>query len=110
MFQQQKKITGNKRWILYNYVEWKRTWRKGNEPPPASPKAGLHPKVILCIQWGWKRILYYEFLLENQTINSKYYFQSDQLKAALNKNHLELVNFMHNLPSGYHKTTCLFDN
>ena len=66
-------------------------------------------KVILCIQWDWKGILY-ELLLENQTINSKYYSQLDQLKTALNKKHLELVNFMHNLPSGYHKTTCLFDN
>ena len=66
-------------------------------------------QVILCIQWDWKGILY-ELLLENQTINSKHYSQLDQLKTALNKKHLELVNFMHNLPSGYHKTTCLFDN
>ena len=46
-----KQIAGNKRWILYNYVEWKRSWRKGNEPPPASPKAGLHEACkISCMK------------------------------------------------------------
>ena len=33
-------------------------------------KAALHPKVMLCIWWDWKGILYYELLLENQMINS----------------------------------------
>ena len=38
------------KWILYNNVEWKRSWGKLNEQPPATPKAGLHPqKVMLCI-------------------------------------------------------------
>ena len=43
-------VTGNEKWILYNNVEWKRSWGKRNEPPPTTPKAGLHPKkVMLCI-------------------------------------------------------------
>ena len=58
-----------------------------NEPTPSTQKPSLHPKmVILCIWWDWKGVLYYELLLENQTINSnKYCFQLDQLKAALNE-------------------------
>ena len=48
---------------------------------------------MLCIWWNWKGVLYYELLPENQTINSnKYCSQLDQLKAALNKKHPELVN------------------
>ena len=59
-----------------------------------TPKAGLHPKkVMLCIWWYWKGVLYYKLLLENQRINSnKYCSQLDQLKAALNKKCPELVN------------------
>ena len=71
-----------------------RSWGKRNEAPPTTPKAGLHPeKGMLCIWWDWKVILYYELLLENQTINSnKYWSQLDQLKTALDKKHPELVN------------------
>ena len=48
---------------------------------------------MLCIWWDWKGVLYYELLLENQTINSnKYCSQLDQLKAALDDNRPELVN------------------
>ena len=59
-----------------------------------TPKAGLHPKkVMLCIWWDWKGVLYYELLPENQTINSnKYCSQLDQLKAALYEKRPELVN------------------
>ena len=47
----------------------------------------------MCIWWDWKGVLYYELLLENQTINSnKYCSQLDQLKAVLDEKHLELVN------------------
>ena len=86
-------VTGHEKWILYNNVERKRSWGKRNEPPPTAPKAGLHPKkVMLCILWDWKGVLYYELLLENQTINSnKYCSQLDQLKAALDEKRPELV-------------------
>ena len=85
---------GSGKWILYNNVEWKRLWGKWNEPPPTMPKAGLHPKkVMLCIWWDWKGVLYYELLPENQTTNSnKYCSQLDQLKAALDEECPELVN------------------
>ena len=85
---------GNVKQILYNNVEWKRSWGKQNKPLPTTPKAGLHPKkVMLCIWWDWRGVLYYELLPENQVINSnKYCSQLDQLKAALDEKHPELVN------------------
>ena len=69
--------------------------RKMNHHQP--PKAGLHPKkVMLCIWWDQKGVLYYELLTENQTINSnKYCCQLDQLKAALSEKRPELVNRKH---------------
>ena len=106
-------VMGDEKWILYNNVEWKRLWGKRNEPPPTTPKAGLHPKVMLCIWRDWKGVLYYELLLENEMINSnKYRSQFDQLKAALDKKHLELVNrkciIFHQ--DNKRKTTCFFDD
>ena len=64
---------------------------------------------MLYIWWDWKGVLYYELLLENQTVNSnKYCSQLDQLKAALDEKCPELVNRLH--ISGQHKTTCFFDD
>ena len=48
---------------------------------------------MLCIWWDWKEVLYYEFLWENQMMNSsKYCSQLDQRKAALDEKRMELVN------------------
>lgn len=53
-----KIITADEIWIVYNNVEQKRSWR--NEPPLATPKSDLHPKkLILCIWWDWKGIVYF---------------------------------------------------
>ena len=87
-------MTGNEKWILYNNVEQKRLRGKRNEPPPTTPKAGLHPKkVMLGIWWDWKGVLYYELLPESQRINShKNCSQLNQMKAALDNKHPELIN------------------
>ena len=85
---------GDENWMLYNNGDWKRSWGKRNEPPPTTPKASLHPKKVMLYIWrNWKGALYYEFLPENQMINSnKYCSQLDQLKVALKEKHPELVN------------------
>ena len=68
---------------------------KCSEPPPTTPKTGLHlKKLILCTWWNWKGVLYYELLLKNQAIRSnKYCSQLDQLKAALSEKYPELGNW-----------------
>ena len=43
-------VTGDKKWKLYNNVEWKKLWGMGNEPPPTRTKDSLRPKKMrLCI-------------------------------------------------------------
>ena len=63
-------MTRDEKWIIYNN-ERERSWEKQNEPSLVTSKAGLHPKVTLCVWWDWKGILYYEPLSNNQTINRK---------------------------------------
>ena len=64
-----------------------------NEPPPATLNASLHlKKVMLCMWWDWKGVLYYELRQENQMIKSnKHCSQLDQLKAALDEKCPELA-------------------
>ena len=75
---------------------------KKHEPWSATPETGLQVnKLLLCIWWNQKGVLYYEPLLEDQMINSNNWCsQSDHLNAALDEKHAELVNRMPDLPSG----------
>ena len=66
-----------------------------NHHQPHRRPVFITKKVMLCIWWDWKGVLYDELLLENQRINSKYFSQLDQLKTALDEKRLELVNRKH---------------
>ena len=84
-------VTGNRKWILYNNVEWKRLWGKWNEPPPTTTRP-VFIQRRWCVYGGIGREFSYE-LLENQRINSnKYCSHLNQLEAALDKKHPKLVN------------------
>ena len=48
----------DEKWILNNNVERKRSWGTGNEPQPTTPKAGHHPKKVMCIWWDWKGVFH----------------------------------------------------
>ena len=51
---------------------------------------------MLYTREEWKGVLYHELLPENRTSNcNKHCSQLDQVKAALNKKHLELVRRKH---------------
>ncbi|GFX35376.1 histone-lysine N-methyltransferase SETMAR [Trichonephila clavipes] len=50
-------------------------------------------KVLLCIWWDWKGIIYYELLLWGQTLNSDIYCQQlDRLKLVTGKKRPALAN------------------
>lgn len=87
-------ITGDEKWILYNNVRRKRSWGKRDEQPSTTAVKSFHPKkVMLCIWWDWKGIIYYELLKERETIDSiKYCAQLDKLKAAIEEKRPRLSN------------------
>lgn len=89
-----KMITGDEKWIVYNNVKRRRSWGPKNSRPQTTAKAGLHPKkMMLCIWWDIKGVVYYELLPENQTINAaKYCEQLDRLREAVAKKRPELAN------------------
>ncbi|GFW77944.1 putative DD34D transposase [Trichonephila clavipes] len=50
-------------------------------------------KVLLCIWWDWRIIIYYELLPYGQTLNPDLYCQQlDSLKLAIDQKPLELAN------------------
>jgi len=40
-------VTGDKKWIVYDNLQRKRTWRESNKSGQAMANPGLHPKKIL---------------------------------------------------------------
>jgi len=102
-------VISNDKLILYNSVEQKRSWGKWSEPPPTTPKTCLRPKkVMLCVWWDWKGVLYYELHLENRTISfapSLTNWRQPFIKSVRISQQK-----MHNLPSGYCKIVCFFDD
>ncbi|GFX17188.1 mariner Mos1 transposase [Trichonephila clavipes] len=50
-------------------------------------------KLLLCIWWDWKGIIYYELLVCGQTLNSDLYCQQlDRLKLAIDQKQPEMTN------------------
>ena len=82
-------VTGDEKWCLLNYVNFKRKvqWLKPGQAAKTRPKPGLHPqKRMLSIWWGVKGIIYWELLPEKITVNATRY------RAQLNKVEDEVIN------------------
>ena len=72
-----KKVTGDGKWIYYdNPVNYKQ-WLDPEQPPLFTPKREIHvKKVMLCVWWKQKGIIYtYELLKPKQTVNANLYSQ-----------------------------------
>lgn len=87
-------ITGDEKWIRYENIVRKRSWGKRTDKPQTAPKAGLtENKVMLCVWWDWKGIVYYEVLPHGLTLNSNLYCkQLDNLNEAIAKKRPEISN------------------
>ncbi|GFU43685.1 mariner transposase [Trichonephila clavipes] len=56
-------VTGDKKWVTYDNIVRKRSWSKYREASQMGAKPGLMTrKVLICIWWDWKGIIYYELL------------------------------------------------
>ncbi|GFT84806.1 mariner transposase [Trichonephila clavipes] len=69
-------VTEDEKWVTYDNIERERSWSKRSEAAQTVAKPGLTTrKVLLCIWWDWKRIVYYELLPYGQRLNSYLYCQ-----------------------------------
>lgn len=87
-------VTGDEKWVLYVNVRRKRQWLNASEQALPKAKADLHQKkVMLCVWWDNKGILYFELLPNNLTINAEVYAsQLQHLQDSLVKKRPALVN------------------
>ena len=67
-------VTGDEKWVLYKNVQRKRSWSNRGQTPLSAPKDGSHPKkLMLCVWWDSKIIVYFELLQPNETVTAELY-------------------------------------
>lgn len=92
-------VTGDEKWVLYVNIMHKQQWLERGQLGIPTPKPDLHPKkVMLCVWWGVKGVLYWELLPTNTTVTAQVYTaQLEKLKARIVTEHPELdkIYFLH---------------
>ena len=78
-------VTGDEKWIHYDNPKHKKSYAKPGQPTKSTAKPNIHvAKVMLCIWWDQKGMLYYELLKPGETINGeRYRTQLIRLKRAI---------------------------
>ena len=78
-------VTDDKKWNHYDNPKRKKSYVKPGQPAKSTPKPNIHgAKVMLCIWWDQKGVLYYELLKPGETINGESYgTQLIRLKRAI---------------------------
>lgn len=78
-------VTGDEKWVYYENPQRKRSWVDPEQPTKSTPKPNLHSKkVLLCIWWDMKGVLYYEMLKPGETVTAERYSnQLIQLKEKI---------------------------
>ena len=65
-------VTGDEKWIYYDNPKSKKSYVKPGPPAKSTAKPNIHgAKVMLCIWWDQKGVLYYKLLKSGETINGK---------------------------------------
>ncbi|GFU05966.1 mariner Mos1 transposase [Trichonephila clavipes] len=87
-------VTEGEKPVTYDNIVRKQSWSKRGEAAQTMAKLGqMVRKVLLCIWWDWKGIIYYELLPYGQTLNSDTYCQQlGRLKLAIDQKLPELAN------------------
>ena len=69
-----KIITGDEKWIYFDNPKREKSYVDLGQPSTSTPKREIHgDKVMLCVWWDWKGILYYELLQQRQTVTAERY-------------------------------------
>ena len=87
-------VTGNEKWIHYDNPKRKKLYVKPGQPAKSTAKPNIHgAKVMLCIWWDQKGVLYYELQKLGETINGeRYRTQLIRLKRAIAEKRPEYAN------------------
>jgi len=78
-------VTGDEKWIHFDNPKRRNAYMKPRQPASSTAKPNIHgAKVMLCIWWDQKGVLYYELLKSGETINGeRYRTQLVRLKRAI---------------------------
>ena len=78
-------VAAGEKWIHYDSTERNKSYVKPGQPTKSTAKPKIHgAKVMLCIWWDQKGVLYYELLKPGETINGqRYRTQLIRLKGAV---------------------------
>lgn len=81
-------LTGDEKWIYYHNPKRRKSICDPGQLSTSTPKRNIHDKkVMLCIWWDQKGIVYHQLLKDNETITGKLYEQqmillNEQLKKS----------------------------
>lgn len=84
-------VTSDEKWILYDNPHRKSQWLDKGEPPIPTPKADSHGnKVLLCVWWNTRGLVYFELLTPTQTVTADLYTQQlSHVDLALRRQGIE---------------------
>ena len=72
-------VTGDEKWVCYVNVRRRKQWLDPDQKPFPDVKSDLHPKkIMLCVWWDMKGVIYFELLNTHETINANVYSQQLQ--------------------------------
>lgn len=87
-------VTSDEKWIVYDNVKRKKQWLSKTAVPVPTPKPGLTlRKVLLCVWWDIRGIIYYELLKPGDTVTAAVYCeQLERMNEKLKVKRPDLVN------------------
>lgn len=87
-------MTSDEKWIYFDNTERSYAWLDKGQPSCSTPKPSIHrKKVMLCIWWCPKGVVFWELLPDGQSINGELYVrQLTKVNAALTDKWPALVN------------------